>query len=997
MRKPLCLILFAMLFFTVGVAAQPGIPDDLHTHMDKGSALFEAGNYTAAAAELAKAREASAQASQAERVRLDYMLAECAVRTDGAGGLGAIQAFLETYPNSIYESDARIAAANALYARCDYEGARKEFMAFDPSDVRAGLRDEYNFKSGHTFFMTDDTPSAVNALRQVNQSGRYGVHARYYLAYIDYVGGRYAEAKRGFRALENEPAYSRLVPYYILQLEFLEGNYDYVAANGDALLAGVDGTRAAEISRIMAESWFHKGNYTKTLAYLSRYTQEGGRMKRAEEYLAGYSYYMSGRTNEAVAALSRVAGPDDTLTQNASYHLADCYLRLGDKQRAMQAFAVASSSHHDDAIREDALFNYGKLQYELGGGVFNEAINLLNRYIADYPQSPRIAQAREYLAAAYYNSSDYDAAYEAIKLIPDPDNNIRAAYQKITYFRALEYFGRGDLDTAYAMLEESSRNKYTAKYTALSAFWKGEVMYRRGDFAKAAPFYREYLSLAPASHSEYRMAQYALGYCSFNTGKYADARGWFDKFLAGYKTADSYRADALSRVGDTQFAAREFAAALKSYDAAAAVGTPEKYYARYSSAVTLGFTAGQQKKADALRSIVSAGDGPYVGDAMYELGRTYVGMERFDDGAKMLKQYVDKFPTGEKYLQALSALGLAYQNTNDNRTALGYYKKLIEAAPSSPEARDAMLAVRSIYMDAGDADGYIAFAERSGTETDLSIVTRDSLTYVAAERIHLSGDNGRSAAAMKDYLAKYPRGAYRPQAFYYMAEADQRLGRDDAAIDALKQLSAMHYNGFTVRGAEKLAGMLYDKARYAEAADAYKKLASAAVNPATAGKAWDSYLRSLVHSGAADGALITAADQVLGAAIPDDAARYARSVKAGALSRTGKNAEAMEIYRMLASDTQSAEGAEATYRVAESLYKSGDLTGAEKSVLAFSAKGTSHTYWLGKAFLVLGEVYVAKGDTFQARATLQSIIDGYSPADDGVVAQAREMIAGLGE
>lgn len=48
---------------------------------------------------------------------------------------------------------------------------------------------------------------------------------------------------------------------------------------------------------------------------------------------------------------------------------------------------MAANEAFDAAIAEDALFNYGKLQYELGGGLFNEAIHVLNRYIAQYPTS----------------------------------------------------------------------------------------------------------------------------------------------------------------------------------------------------------------------------------------------------------------------------------------------------------------------------------------------------------------------------------------------------------------------------------------------------------------------------------------------------------------------------------------------------------------------------------------------------------------------------------
>ncbi|MBR2332734.1 MAG: hypothetical protein IKA60_00170 [Rikenellaceae bacterium] len=52
-------------------------------------------------------------------------------------------------------------------------------------------------------------------------------------------------------------------------------------------------------------------------------------------------------------------------------------------------------------------------------------------------------------------------------------------------------------------------------------------------------------------------------------------------------------------------------------------------------------------------------------------------------------------------------------------------------------------------------------------------------------------------------------------------------------------------------------------------------------------------------------------------------------------------------------------------------------------------------YWLGKAFLLMGDIYAIGGDSFQARATYQSIVDGYSPADDGIIDEAQARIQKL--
>ena len=58
-------------------------------------------------------------------------------------------------------------------------------------------------------------------------------------------------------------------------------------------------------------------------------------------------------------------------------------------------------------------------------------------------------------------------------------------------------------------------------------------------------------------------------------------------------------------------------------------------------------------------------------------------------------------------------------------------------------------------------------------------------------------------------------------------------------------------------------------------------------------------------------------------------------------------------------------------------------------------EGEPQAYWLAKAFILLGDVYVKKGDNFQARATWQSVAAGYSPADDGIVDEAKARIAKL--
>ncbi len=921
-------------------------------------ALYRAGRWAAAEYEFGKVLREDVTASVAEEA--ETFAAFCAARLEKPGTGERLDALLKKYPASPYTNEIKFIAGVFYYNDGDNLAALALLAAVEPRRLARSDRDELYFKRGHALFEAGHIEDARPELSMVSPASDYAPHAEYYTAYMDYAEGNYAEAKRRFSQLAGNPSYEALIPYYLLQIEFIEGNDRYVVENAEKLIPQTSMPRRAEIAGMAAQSWFRLGEYDRALENVENYQQLGGEMSREEYYTAGFSLYRAGRYQEAAEYLARATGADDALSQNASYHLADIYLHLGDKQRAMQSFSIAAASGADKVIAEDALFNYGKLLFETGAGRFNEAVNILTRYITAHPDGgERTREAREYLIAAYYNSHDYEAAYEAIMQHPDPDNDVRAALQKITYFRALEKYNDGDEREAGRWLEISAANRYNAKYTALTAFWQGEILYRLGDFRGAIPKYEEYLRLSPTTEAENRLARYNLGYANFNLERWPVAQRWFDDFLERHTARDSYRADALNREGDILHAERTYWAAIEKYDAAAALGTPERYYSGYQRAMMLGLVERPDRKIESLQEIIEAGQGDYVEQATYELGRYYISQDRYADGASTLAGFIERYPQSALYLPALSNLGLAYLNMGERTQSMRYYKMIVERAPYSREAQDAMVGIRGLYVDAGDVDGYFAYANEAGAPTDMGEAQRDSLTFAAAERIYLSGDAQRAIPALESYVGGDARGQYIPTAVGY------------------------------------LSGLYFNAGRYSDAADAYRRHAALAGDPAAKGRSLEGWVKSVIATG--DGARIKEmADEV--AAIPETPEKSrldAAFAKAGVLRGEGSHDEAIDIYRTLAVDPRTAAGAESAFRVIEYLYDTGDYRRAEEAVFALSQAGTPHSYWLGEAFLTLGDIYVREGDAFQARATYQSIVDGYSPADDGIVAAAKERIAEL--
>ena len=72
-------------------------------------------------------------------------------------------------------------------------------------------------------------------------------------------------------------------------------------------------------------------------------------------------------------------------------------------------------------------------------------------------------------------------------------------------------------------------------------------------------------------------------------------------------------------------------------------------------------------------------------------------------------------------------------------------------------------------------------------------------------------------------------------------------------------------------------------------------------------------------------------------------------------------------------------------------YDRGDFSQVETKVYAFADAGSAQTYWLAKCFVVLGDSFMERDDVEQAKATFESVRDGYSPsgADDDILDNVR--------
>lgn len=972
---------------------------DTYTH--RAAELYRQGHYKAAMRELNKARRSALNVSThkaLEVVEVEYWEALCEAALGGGDTL-ALSRFVATHPTHPHANEALFALGQECVEAEDWQRAVDYLTEVDTDRLSAEQMEEYCFDLGLSFYRLGDNEEAREWLGRVDGKHRRGPHARYLLGYIAYTEGYLLDARLHFSALADSREYKHLIPYYLLNIEQRIGNNRYVVEQAEEVLEGLQGSRRAEVVRIAAQSHFALEQWEPAAAYIARLAEEeGATLTREENYLAGYALYCCGEWERAAAYLRSACGADDALTQNAAYHLADCYLHTGDKTKAMQAFSMVYGGVGDEQMREDALYNYCKLLAEQGGGNFNQEIQTLSHYLKEYPNSRHKTEIESYLITACYDAGNLKEAYATLREFEGSGGQIRAAMQKVAYYYAVECYAMGRLEEAeeYCNLALDLKD-YDEEVEALTVYRLGEIDYVQGKYASAAVMFDQYINLRKEHQPEYIFAFYNLGYSRFNAARFEAAYDDFADFVEMRPAGDNFHADALNRMGDIETVAKNYKQAARLYRQCVAMGTEEQFYAGYRVAMVEGLAGNVPERVKALEDIVDLGRGPYVVRSAYELGNTLLSAGEYGKAAERLEKFVARYPSSSLYVAALSDLALAYRNLGEDDKALENYKKVVARSKGTVAAHNALGEIQNICVDRNEVDKYFEYAASVGMSGDMGDVQRDSLSFVAAQKIYISGDKAAASAAFDTYLAENPEGLYSAAALYYAADCRVSAGDTAGAMDLLGRLTAMYYNPYTQRGYEKMAAVAVQGADHASAAEAYKQLATlSSSTPAKRREALGGYLEAVVAGGVAE-QIVEAADWVVEAeeATPQ-LVRKAEFAKAKALMAQGKRNPAVALFSRLSSEVTSPEGAESAYIIIETAFQYGSFEKAEELVYEFAERNTPHAYWLAKSFLLLGDVYVSRGDLFQARATYQSIVDGYSPtAEDGIVEIAKERIAGL--
>src|SRR5215210_1913260 len=154
-----------------------------------------------------------------------------------------------------------------------------------------------------------------NSIRQIPSDPNHR-DANYYFGFISFYEKSYPMAMESFRKVESQPTYQKIVPYYIAQILYFQGDKDKAIEYGEAKLNNGGQYYNTQLQQLIGHAYFEKKNYKKALPYLQEYVSKTDKVRREDLYELSYTYYQSNQLAKAIPGFKELGGKEDSLAQN---------------------------------------------------------------------------------------------------------------------------------------------------------------------------------------------------------------------------------------------------------------------------------------------------------------------------------------------------------------------------------------------------------------------------------------------------------------------------------------------------------------------------------------------------------------------------------------------------------------------------------------------------------------------------------------------------------
>lgn len=922
--------------------------------------------------------------SKSSNLRADaaYFDAMCALKLQQTSADEKVINFVEEYPNSTKKNQAYFNVGNYYFANKKPAYALKWYEKVSKDVLSEENRKEIDFKTGYSLLVTDNLTLAKNRFLPLINDAKYGNDARYYYGFIAYKLEDYGIAESTLKEIADNESYKAEISYYLLDISFKSGKFERCIKVGEELLKDAKRKDGSEISKIVGESYFNLQKYAESIPFLKKYKGIKGKWNNTDYYQLGYAFYKQNDFENAIAYFNKIIDQKNAVSQNAYYHLAECYLNISKKNEALNAFKTASEMDFSSTIKEDAALNYAKLSYE-EGNPFENVADVLQNYLKNYPNSASYKEINQFVVYSYIYQQDYEGALNYLKKKKSEEN--AAFILEVSLYRGMQLFNDQKYTEALPYFTISKKSLMPEIYQK-GYYWEAETHYRLGNYEDALTKFKSTTTLEKTNKTEeLQLIDYNLGYCYFKLNKYTDAIRSFKIFLQKNNLENTVKQDATIRLADSYFALSNFNDAIKSYQLIIDdVGTGSDY-AQYQIGMSHGFRGENLQKIEALKKVVNNYEiSSLKDDALFQLANTFTTLKNAKEAHEAYDRLQKNYPKSTFIPRAFVRQGLLYYNGNNNAKALEKFKLVVNKFPNTSDALEAVNNAKNIYLDEDKLDEYVAWT-KTLPFVNVSESELEKSAFTIAERKYFDDTNNQNTIlSLTKYLKNFPEGANVLKATYYLAITYFKEKEFDNAIPQFDIVLKAGQSNYSEDSLAKLAEIQLSKENYDAAIPLLERLEQEAYAAENSAFAQSNLMKAYYTKNAYEKALSFAKKVLSKTGIDPSLEQDAKTIIARSSFKINDFNTSKEYYKSIENKAVGELKAEILYY--DSFFKNQEKE-YEKSneiVKKLIAEYANYKYWGVKSYVIMGKNYYGLNDTYQATFILENVIKNFQQYGDVV-------------
>ena len=921
-------------------------------------------------------------------IEAEYYSATCALFLMNPDAERKFHSFVKAHPEHPKAIRAYYDLGTHYFKQENFKQAIEYFEKVLPESLDKDAALERNFKLGYSYFKDKKVDKAAPIFNSIKTGNyKYIYAANYYAGYSNYKLENYPEAEKDLKKAQENAAYKPLVPVMLMIIYYKQQRYDEMLAYTKALEAeGIVVKPYEEFYLLAGDAAYSVQNYPKAIEYMDKFSKPE-HMVGDTLYRYAYAEYQTEKFADAIKNFKRLSVLNNKLGQYAAYYMGLAYLRQNNKPFALNAFTTAYGYGKDSLVTPSSMFYAGKLNYDLGK--YHESALVFRSFVKKYPADTNRTDAVELFGEALLKSNHYDEAINYIEGLKKRSERINKAYQKVTFIRGVELFNDNNYEGALALFKKSLNNQYDREVADLAHFWSGEALSIEKKYEDAI---FEYESISKVSESKIK-SFYGIGYAHYNLKKYDKALIDFKEYIEEpTKISHINYVDAKTRLADCYYVGRKYNEALKLYNELLSRNeTKDIDYVVFQKASLLSVKGDLSEASETYDIIVKKfPESRFYDKAIYEKAELDFEQGHYQNSVHGFTMLLHNNPKSALTSKVLLKRGLANDNLKSYDLAMEDFKRILNDYPESAEATGALEGIQDILAHLERMEEFTPILDAYKIKNPNSEGI-EGIEFASAKTLYNNEKYAQVIKSLEAYMATYSNTINMVDGRYYLADSYLKTKDTTNAYKWFKAVVADNSGSFLNRAIRACADLEFAAKKYNDSRLSYESWLARVSSKKDQINAWLGLTEVFYKLSNNDSCVYFGKKVVDAGNASINAGNKATLLVAKAYLAKGDNANADEYILRLMNGPNDDYAAEATFMLAKQNYDQKDYANSLNNLFILNEKFGGKNKWLDQSYLLIADNYVAMGESFQAKATLKSIIE-HSPNKE-TVAIAKDKLA----